>query len=304
MSRFAANSLLLLAALVWGSALVAQATAMDHLGPLTFTGLRFLIAAAVVLPFALAEGRRARARGTPGGHLTRNHYARFVLLGIVFFFGITVQQYGLLSTSVTNAGFLTAIYVVMTPIIAYLVFAERPHPIVWPASLTTLGGIWLLGGGSIASLGAGDLLMVVCAVFWAMHVCLIGRFAAASGRPFALSSCQFAVVGVIGLLPGLYLEPVSLATLAGAAPELLYTGIISGGIGFTLQAVGQRWTRSADAAILLSSEALFAAIFAALLLGERLTPAGLTGCLLIFAAILAVQLAPMIRLRRVRTEGI
>ena len=304
MSRFAANSLLLLAALVWGSALVAQATAMDHLGPLTFTGLRFLIAAAVVLPFALAEGRRARARGTIGGRLTRGHYARFVLLGIVFFFGITVQQYGLLSTSVTNAGFLTAIYVVMTPIIAYLVFAERPHPVVWPASLTTLGGIWLLGGGSIANLGAGDLLMVVCAIFWAMHVCLIGRFAAASGRPFALSSCQFAVVGVIGLLPGVFLEPVSLADLAGAAPELLYTGTISGGIGFTLQALGQRWTRSADAAILLSSEALFAAIFAALLLGERLTPAGLTGCLLIFAAILAVQLAPMIRWRRVRTEGI
>jgi drug/metabolite transporter (DMT)-like permease len=304
MSRFSANSLLLLAALVWGSALVAQATAMDHLGPLTFTGLRFLIAAAVVLPFALAEGKRARKRGGAGGVLTRGHYARFMLLGVVFFFGITVQQYGLLSTSVTNAGFLTAIYVVMTPIIAYLAFAERPHPVVWPASLTTLGGIWLLGGGSLASLGAGDLLMVVCAVFWAMHVCLIGRFAADSGRPFALSSCQFAVVGVIGLLPGLILEPVSLATLAGAAPELLYTGVISGGIGFTLQAVGQRWTRSADAAILLSSEALFAAVFAALLLGERLTPAGLTGCLLIFAAILAVQLAPVIRLRRVRTEGI
>jgi drug/metabolite transporter (DMT)-like permease len=277
---------------------------MDHLGPLTFTGLRFLIAAAVVLPFALAEGKRARKRGGAGGVLTRGHYARFMLLGVVFFFGITVQQYGLLSTSVTNAGFLTAIYVVMTPIIAYLAFAERPHPVVWPASLTTLGGIWLLGGGSLASLGAGDLLMVVCAVFWAMHVCLIGRFAADSGRPFALSSCQFAVVGVIGLLPGLILEPVSLATLAGAAPELLYTGVISGGIGFTLQAVGQRWTRSADAAILLSSEALFAAVFAALLLGERLTPAGLTGCLLIFAAILAVQLAPVIRLRRVRTEGI
>lgn len=182
-----------------------------------------------MLPFALAEGKRARKRGGAGGVLTRGHYARFMLLGVVFFFGITVQQYGLLSTSVTNAGFLTAIYVVMTPIIAYLAFAERPHPVVWPASLTTLGGIWLLGGGSLASLGAGDLLMVVCAVFWAMHVCLIGRFAADSGRPFALSSCQFAVVGVIGLLPGLILEPVSLATLAGAAPELLYTGVISGG---------------------------------------------------------------------------
>lgn len=298
MSRLAANSLLLLAALIWGSAFVGQTTAMEHLGPLAFTGIRFLLAALVVLPFALIEGRRARALALPAGRLSPGQVARFTLLGAVFFIGITLQQYGLLSTTVTNAGFLTAVYVVLTPVIGLLAFAERPHAVVWPASATTLAGIWLLGGGALGTLGTGDLLMLVSAVFWALQVCLIGRFAADSGRPFALSAWQFAVVGVAGLVAGLALEEIPLAAVVAAWPELLYTGIVSGGLGFTLQALGQRWTRSADAAILLSSEALFAALFGALLLGERLTPLGLAGCVLILAGILAVQLVPMLRLRR------
>jgi drug/metabolite transporter (DMT)-like permease len=295
MSRLLANTLLLLAALFWGSAFVAQATAMAHLGPLTFTGVRFLIAAAAVLPFALAEGRR-----NPGNPLTAGMGLRFTGLGLVFFAAITLQQVGLLTTTVTNAGFLTGIYVVLTPLLALVVFREKPHAVAWPASLVTLGGIWLLSGGDLKALGTGDMLMIVCAVFWALHVGLIGGLAATSGRPLALSCWQFAVVGTAALAPGLLLEPVTLAALWAAAPELFYTSLISGGLAFTLQAIGQRWTRAADAAILLSSEALFAALFGALLLGERLDAAGLAGCLLIFLAIIAVQLVPMISWNRWR----
>ncbi|WP_417771139.1 DMT family transporter [Stappia sp.] len=292
MSRLAANCLLLIAALIWGSAIVAQSTAMDHLGPLTFTGIRFSIAALVVLPFALRE------RGP--APLAPRHFLRFTLLGLIFFLGITLQQVGLTTTSVTNAGFLTAVYVVLTPVMAALIFHERPHVIVWPASLVTLAGIWMLGRGSLGTLGSGDVLMLVCAIFWALHVSLIGRFAATSGRPLALSAWQFGVTGLVALLPGLFLEPITLSDIASAWPELLYTSVISGCLGFTLQALGQRWTGSVDAAILLSSEALFAALFGALLLGERLTPTSLAGCLLIFAAILVVQLAPLVDARRAR----
>jgi drug/metabolite transporter (DMT)-like permease len=295
MSRLLANTLLLLAALIWGSAFVAQSTAMEHLGPLTFTGIRFLIAALAVLPFAIGEGRRA-----PESRLSAGTALRFTGLGLVFFLGITLQQVGLVTTTVTNAGFLTGIYVVMTPILALVIFRERPHAVVWPASLVTLGGIWLLGGGNLTALGTGDLLMILCAVFWALHVSLIGGLAATSRRPLALSSWQFAVVGVVALVPGLLLEPVSLDAIRAAAPELLYTSLVSGGLAFTLQAIGQRWTRAADAAILLSSEALFAALFGALLLGERLNPAGLVGCALIFLAIVAVQVVPMISWNRFR----
>lgn len=289
MSRTLANSLLLLTALIWGSAFVAQATAMKHLGPLTFTGLRFLMAALAVLPFALAEARLRRDRP-----LDLRSAASFTGLGLVFFAAITLQQVGLLTTTVTNAGFLTGIYVVLTPLVALAAFREMPHPIVWPASLVTLAGIYLLGGGALSALTTGDLLMLVCAVFCALHVGLIGSVVRHCARPVLLSVWQFAVVGTAAIIPGLLLEPVSLAAVLAAWPELLYTGLVSGGLAFTLQAIGQRWTRAADAAILLSSEALFAALFGALLLGERLGPTGLVGCALIFAAILAVQLVPML----------
>ena len=302
MSRPVANLLLLLAALIWGSAFVAQSTAMRDLGPLTFTGLRFLIAAIVVAPFAIREhANRALAP------LTRGQMLRFTGLGLVFFLAIALQQTGMTVTTVTNAGFLTAIYVVLTPILGLLAFKERPHAVVWPAALVTLAGIWLLGGGGIDRLNAGDLLMIICAVFWALHVCLLGGMAASSGRPLTLSAWQFAVVGIVAIVPGLILEPVSLQAIAAAGPEILYTSVFSGGLAYTLQTIGQRWTRAGDAAILLSSEALFGALFGALLLGERLTLAGLVGCMLIFFSIVAVQVVPIIgwsRLRaRIRMRG-
>lgn len=302
MSRPVANLLLLLAALIWGSAFVAQSTAMRDLGPLTFTGLRFLIAAIVVAPFAIRE--HANRSLAP---LTRGQMLRFTGLGLVFFLAIALQQTGMTVTTVTNAGFLTAIYVVLTPILGLLAFKERPHAVVWPAALVTLAGIWLLGGGGIDRLNAGDLLMIVCAVFWALHVCLLGGMAASSGRPLTLSAWQFAVVGIVAIVPGLILEPVSLQAIAAAGPEILYTSVFSGGLAYTLQTIGQRWTRSGDAAILLSSEALFGALFGALVLGERLTLAGLVGCMLIFLSIIAVQVVPIIgwsRLRaRIRMRG-
>ncbi|GGE86563.1 DMT family transporter [Stappia taiwanensis] len=295
MSRLLANTLLLLAALIWGSAFVAQSTAMQDLGPLTFTGLRFLIAAAVVLPFAYREGRQPTARP-----LARGHMLQFTLIGVVFFFAISLQQAGLVVTTVTNAGFLTGVYVVLTPILGLLVFREHPHPVVWPASPVTLGGIWLLGGGSLSALNYGDGLMIVCAVFWAIHVGLLGRVASTSGRPLALSVWQFSVVAVLALVAGFAIEEVSWQGIQAAGLELFYTSVISGGLAFTLQAIGQRWTRAGDAAILLSSEALFAALFGAIVLGERLSPLGLVGCALIFLAILAVQLVPLLGWRRLR----
>ncbi|WP_029059053.1 DMT family transporter [Stappia stellulata] len=297
MSRPVANLLLLLAALIWGSAFVAQSTAMRDLGPLTFTGLRFLIAALVVAPFAIHEGKRRAAAPLGAGRLVR-----FTGLGLVFFAAIALQQTGLVQTTVTNAGFLTAVYVVLTPILGLLAFGERPHAVVWPAALVTLAGIWLLGGGGVERLNTGDILMIVCAFFWALHVCLLGGLAASSGRPLALSAWQFAVVGVVALVPGLALEPVSLPAIAAAGPELIYTSVFSGGLAYTLQTIGQRWTRSGDAAILLSSEALFGALFGALLLGERLSPAGLVGCLLIFSSIVAVQVIPIIGWSRLRAK--
>ena len=296
MTRLAANLLLLLTAFIWGSAFVAQSTAMSSLGPLTFTGLRFLIAAACLAPFALREAQKHR--DVP---VSRAHAGMFLVVGLVFLCGISLQQVGLVYTTVTNAGFLTGLYVVMVPMIGAAVFRDMPHPVVWPASLASVVGIYLLGGGGIGGLNWGDGLVFACAVFWALHVLLVGRLGAQGARPLMLSFVQFAIVGAGSLVPGLLLEGVTWAGVKNASFELFYTGVISGGLAFTLQVIGQRWTKAADAAIILSAEALFAALCGAILLGERLTPAGLAGCALIFVAIIAVQILPFFGRRRIAT---
>ncbi|MEI2387308.1 DMT family transporter [Breoghania sp. JC706] len=296
MTRLAANLLLLLTAFIWGSAFVAQSTAMSSLGPLTFTGLRFLIAAACLAPFALREARKHR--DVP---VSRAHAGMFLVVGLVFLCGISLQQVGLVYTTVTNAGFLTGLYVVMVPMIGAAVFRDMPHPVVWPASLASVVGIYLLGGGGIGGLNWGDGLVFACAVFWALHVLLVGRLGAQGARPLMLSFVQFAIVGAGSFVPGLLLEGVTWAGVKNASFELFYTGVISGGLAFTLQVIGQRWTKAADAAIILSAEALFAALCGAILLGERLTPAGLAGCALIFVAIIAVQILPFFGRRRIAT---
>ncbi|PTW59113.1 threonine/homoserine efflux transporter RhtA [Breoghania corrubedonensis] len=293
MSRLTANLILLLTAFIWGSAFVAQSTAMSSVGPLSFTGMRFLIAAACLAPFALREARRYRH-----APVSRAHVQMFIVVGLVFFFAISLQQSALVLTSVTNAGFLTGLYVVMVPMLGAIAFHDMPHPIVWPASVASLVGIFLLGGGGLSGLNWGDGLVIVCAVFWAVHVLLVGRVGMASGRPLALSFVQFAVVGVCAFVPGVLLEDLTWTGVKDVSFELLYTAVLSGGLAFTLQVIGQRWTKAADAAIILSSEALFAAICGALFLGERLTPMGLAGCALIFASIVAVQVLPLFGRRR------
>ncbi|AXS42077.1 DMT family transporter [Breoghania sp. L-A4] len=306
MTRSTANALLLLAAVIWGSGFVAQSTAMDTLDPFTFTGLRFLIAATVFAPFALFEARRDKAARQPDARSGRvagisgAQAMLFVGIGVVFFGANIAQQIGLVTTSVTNAGFLTGLYVVIVPVLALLVFGERPHAAVWPASLMTLAGVWLLGGGRLDALNWGDGAVIACALFWALHVLLLGRTGAETGRPMALCVVQFVVVAVLGLGAGAVAggPALSVDALETVWFELFYTGVIDGGVAFGIQAVAQRWTRSSDAAVLLSSEALFAALFGAWLLGERLDAAAMAGCALILTAIVLVQLAPGLRLAR------
>ncbi len=286
MTRASANILLLLAGLIWGMAFVAQSTAMDNLGPLQFTGLRFLLAALVVTPFALRERRVHNTK-----KLKKAHLPALLSICMAFTLGTVLQQYGIIITSVTNAGFLTAIYVVFTPILITLFFKDKPHFLVWPASIFTLVGIYLLGGG-LTALNTGDLLMLACAVFWAVHVTFLGRLASASGRPITIAVIQFTFIGVTCVAISLPFEPYSLQALQNAWFEIFFAGALSGGIAFTLQAFGQQWTTPSDAAIMLSSEALFASLAAAIFLGERLSSIGMLGCALIFSSILLVEVGP------------
>ena len=234
MTRPQANLLLLLAGAIWGMGFVAQQTAMDDVGPFVFIAVRFLVATLVVLPFALRESRQIHQRGN--NPLRMRDWQHFAVIGIVLFAAIGLQQVGLLTTTVTNSGFLTGLYVVFTPFIAILLFREWPHAVVWPAALCAFSGIFLLSGGKFNGHSIGDLLTVGCAVFTALQVVLIARHVTESARPLALSVVQFSVTAGIAFVVALIYEPIVWSAIKAAGNEILYTGVMSSGVAFTLQA--------------------------------------------------------------------
>lgn len=293
MNRATANLLLLITGAIWGGGFVAQSTAMHAIGPVLFTGVRFLAAAMALLPFAIWEARAANRPLAP----TSGQWKRYALLGMLLFSSLSAQQVGLITTTVTNSGFLTGLYVVLTPVVGIVLWRIWPHPVVWPAALMSLGGIFLLSGGRFAGLKSGDWWTLLCAALWAFHVQFLGRFVA-DARPLQLAFSQFLVCGLFGLAAAPLVETVAWEMVVNARTEILFAGVISGGIAFSIQAIAQSHTTAPQAAIFMSSEALFAALFGALFLGERIGRSGLAGCALIFCAILAVELVPMLRERR------
>lgn len=302
MKRWHANLLLLLAGAIWGMGFVAQASAMDSIGPYLFVALRFIVASIVILPFTLLEARRVRlAQSTSPGNkhalssLDARDLLNFGLIGLCLFIGMATQQVGLLTTSVTNSGFLTGLYVVFTPIIGIILFRNVPHPITWVAAILALLGIYYLSGGDLSQLVAGDFLTIVSASFWALQVVLIARFVGQSGRALALSQVQFGVTAMLALLVAVIFEPIEWQAIRSAGPQILYAGIFASGLAFTIQVIGQRYTSAPQAAILLSAEAPFAAWFAYLWLDEKIATIGFLGCLFILLAMLLVELVPMWR---------
>jgi drug/metabolite transporter (DMT)-like permease len=265
---------------------------MDAIGPFWFVGLRFAIAAIAVLPFALLEQKRLGS--APG----KRDLLSFILVGTALFGGAITQQIGLTTTTVTNSAFLTGLYVVFVPVISVLLFRQAPHWIIWPVALIALCGIFLLSGGNLTAMSTGDLWSVTCAVFWALQIVLAGRFVARSARPLALSATQFAACALLSIAFGIAVEPVSLTAVENSLAEILYVGLISSGLAFVLQVIGQRYTTAPQAAIFLSSEALFGAFFGAALLGETLPMTGYLGCALILLAMLTVELVPELLKRR------
>jgi drug/metabolite transporter (DMT)-like permease len=291
MSRISANFLLLLVAVIWGSAFVPQIHGMAHVGPMTFTGVRFLIGALVVSPLMWFEWRNLQRGERP---LQRGDGLKIAGLGLLLLLGSAMQQIGLMSTTATNAGFLTALYVPLVPMLGWLLMRQLPHWSVWLGAVACIAGAYLLSGAQLLSIGSGDLWVMASAVPWAVHVLLVGRVAHRMAAPFLVAGGQFAVCGLLALLWTWGLEPVSWTGLQAAAWPLAYTGIFSVGVAFTAQVVAQRYAHAADAAIVLSSETLFAAVFGFLLMGDRLDAAGLTGCGLIFASLIVVQLVPVL----------
>ncbi len=285
-----ADFLLLLVAVVWGAAFVAQRAAMAHLGPIAYNGIRFLLGALALVPLARHRARSGRdeaSRGVaaPGGYLRAGLSA-----GTCLATAAALQQIGLVHTTAGKAGFITGLYVVMVPLLG-LIGGERPHGLTWAGIGLATGGLYLLSVTESWTLAPGDLLELIGAGFWAIHVILVGRFARRL-EPVAFAASQFAVCGLLSLGVAAVWETPTLAGVTAAWGPILYGGLVSVGIGYTLQVVAQQDTPATHAAIILSLEAVFAALTGWLLLAETMDGRALTGCALMLTGCLLPHLAP------------
>jgi drug/metabolite transporter (DMT)-like permease len=291
MGRLRADLLLLLAAFFWGTAFLGQKTAGADLGPLTIVGLRFLMAGLLLAPLALVEARRATKR------LTWRDWKLAGIVGLCALGGTTFEQWGLVTTSITNAGFLTALYVVMVPFAVWALRRVPPRLFVLGACLICLAGAWLLTAHGVAQHWTqGDLLVAIADIFWASSIAFIDLSLGEDGRPFFLCIVIDTVTVIPALSMGLLIEPVSLAGLTAALPSTLYAGAAAG-IAGGFQVIAQKHTPPAEAGLIMALQCVFAALAGALFLGDMLTPAAMLGCVLILLAVGMVEAEPMLMRR-------
>lgn len=286
-ARLQADLMLLLVSVIWGSAFAAQRVAALHLNSFLFNGLRFFLGGIVLLPFARGRWK----------DFNREDFLGTTLAGLLLFGAAALQQIGLETTTAGNAGFITGLYVVLTPIFLAIGWKQRPGILTWLASLLAVIGLFFLSTGGRLALAPGDRLELAGAVLWAFHVIWIGRLVHHIDV-LPLAVVQSILCALLNLVvASLSRHGLALNGMGAAWWAVAYTGFFSIGIGYTLQAFGQRAAPPADAALLLSAEAVFAAFFGWLFLGERLLPIQLFGCGLIFAGMLLAQAGVFTRSR-------
>ena len=288
MSRNLKGSLFLVAAaFVWGLAFVAQKDAADGMGVFSFTFARSSITCITLLPVCLVRFKRSRAGGAPG---VRAHIKTGLVMGILLFASIVAQQMGLsLGTSASKSGFITALYIVIVPLLGVFIKKKIPK-ITWLCVGIAVVGFYLLCVKEGFSVSAGDLLVLCCAFFFSIHIMVIDYFNGKQVDGVRMSCIQFLVAGLISLVLMLVFEQPSLENLWAAKGSILYAGVLSCGVAYTLQILGQRDTEPTTATLILSLESVFAALSGWALLHETLSFKELAGCALVFAAVILAQI--------------
>ena len=285
--------LLLLASIIWGGAFPAQQIGMEKgLGPMTFNGLRFALGCLALLPLLYWLHRRPAATASANRPLPLRGC---LIAGLFLFAAASFQQIGLQYTSSANAGFITSFYILFVPLIG-ITLRQRTTRSLWLGIAICLTGFYLLSVTATFTIGKGDLLVLMSALLWAGQILMIDRLAN-KGDAIPIALVQFTVCAALSLIVGAILETTTLAAIRAAAGAVAYAGILSVGIAYTLQIVCQRRCPPAPAAVIMSAEAIFAAVAGYFVLGQTLSLRATIGCGLIFAGILVVQLAPMMRRR-------
>lgn len=279
--------MMLLTALIWGLAFIAQSVGMEHIGPFTFNGVRSIVAGVALLP-AIPFFRKGRRR-SPGE--TKKTWQGGLICGTVLFLGSTLQQIGILHTTVGKTSFITALYIVIVPVCG-LFLRKSVRPLVWLAVVIAAVGLFLLcipaGGGGLA-LNRGDLYVLCCAVMFAAHIWAIDFFSPRVDGVM-MSAIQFFVVAILSAICAFLFETPRIGDVIAGWMPLLYAGLLSSGVGYTLQIIAQRHTSPTVASLLLSLESVFGALFGVLLLSEGFSARELSGMALMFIAIIFAQL--------------
>lgn len=285
--------ILLLTAAIWGFAFVAQRVGMQHVGAFTFNGVRFALGSLSLLP-VIYFFRKKSDNENASIETIESEEENFkttvksgILAGSVLFIAASLQQVGLIYTTAGKAGFITSLYIVLVPILG-IFLRQKTHVTTWLGALTAVAGLYLLSINENLTVEFGDLLEIIGAFFWATHIQLIDRYVK-SVDVLKLSSIQFATCSVLSLIVAFIFEDVNLSGLSEALVPILYGGIMSAGVAYTLQAIGQKSAKPSHAAIALSMESVFAAIGGAWLLQERLPVKGYAGCGLMLLGMLIAQ---------------
>ena len=291
--------MLLLASMVWGFAFVAQRIGMDSMQPLSFNGIRTLLAGICLLPVVAVSDRRNPTQPHLTRALRKHQLLAGLLCGLFLFLASNLQQAGLVSTSAGKSGFITALYVVLVPVVNFTLFRKNPGRWIWVSVILAVAGLFLLcvPSGENFSLNQGDLLTLGCSVCFTGHILVVDHFSPGVD-PVRLSCHQFFVSGSLALLLSLFTENVSWSGIRAALPSLLYAGIISGAVGYTLQILGQKATPPTTASLLMCLESVFAVLSGALILGEHMTPRETWGCCVMFVSVILAQLSPVISSRK------
>ena len=281
----------LLCTFIWGTTFIAQDTGMDNIGPFTFNASRFFVAFFVIVPFVLIfEKEKILKYVKP----KKADFIRLMIpVGLSLFFGSQLQQVSLIYTDVANSAFFTIFYVPLVPILIYFLFSEKPHWSVWPSVFACVIGGYFLSDFSNADVRLGDSIVLLGAVFWALHIIYIGKLVEKFDLPFFIALLQNIIVAVLSFILVIIFEEFDFSKIKLETIEILYAGILSGGAAFALQIFGQKNISAAPAAIVMSLEGVIAAISAWVILNQILGFNNIIGCTLILCGVLLSQLAPI-----------
>ena len=282
---------LIICTLIWGTTFIAQDTGMDNIGPFTFNSTRFFVGFLTVIPFVFLLEKKKISNQIKS---KKNKFLKLIIpVGIFLFLGCIFQQVSLLYTNVANSAFFTIFYVPMVPIIVYFLFSEKLHWSIWPSVLACVIGGYFLSDISDTTIRFGDGLVLIGALFWALHIIYIGKIIDLFDLPFFIVLIQNLIVASLSFILVIIFEEFDFSKIALETIEILYAGILSGGVAFALQIFGQRNISPTPAAIIMALEGVIAAIAAWIILNQILNLNNIIGCSLILGGILLSQLVPI-----------